>query len=141
MSADSGIFLLDTNIISQLMRDGRGAAAQQARAAIESGRAKRLCTSVVVHCELLFELAKRESARLRAAYDIQMNKLKVRAFGEKIAGHYADVGVKLERLGTPIGADDLFITAHALALGATLVTDNEDEFRRVPGLVVENWLR
>jgi len=53
---------------------------------------------------------------------------------------YADIRATLEKSGTPIGANDLFIAAHALALNATLVTGNEREFRRVPGLEVENWL-
>lgn len=54
---------------------------------------------------------------------------------------YAGIRLTLERAGTPIGANDLLIAAHALALDLTLVTDNIGEFRRVPGLRVENWLR
>jgi tRNA(fMet)-specific endonuclease VapC len=48
--------------------------------------------------------------------------------------------VALERIGQPIGHNDLFIAAHARALGLTLVTDNMREFSRVPSLAVENWL-
>lgn len=54
--------------------------------------------------------------------------------------HYADIRAALKREGTPIGPNDLMIAAHARALGLMLVTDNLREFRRVPGLVVENWL-
>ena len=54
---------------------------------------------------------------------------------------YGEVRVQLEKAGRPIGGNDLLIAAHALALGCTLVTDNEGELRRVEGLVVENWLR
>jgi tRNA(fMet)-specific endonuclease VapC len=54
--------------------------------------------------------------------------------------HYALVRAHLERQGTPIGANDTWIAAQALTIGATLVTDNEREFSRVPGLPLENWL-
>jgi tRNA(fMet)-specific endonuclease VapC len=53
--------------------------------------------------------------------------------------HYGEVRAALERKGTPIGAYDLLIAAHALSLGLTLVTNNTREFRRVPHLIVENW--
>jgi tRNA(fMet)-specific endonuclease VapC len=55
--------------------------------------------------------------------------------------HYAEIHARLESLGTPIGANDLLIAAHALALGCILVTDNEREFARLPSLAIENWLR
>jgi tRNA(fMet)-specific endonuclease VapC len=55
--------------------------------------------------------------------------------------HYAQLRAELERVGKPIGANDMFIAAHALALGCTLVTDNVREFCRVKNLTVENWLR
>jgi tRNA(fMet)-specific endonuclease VapC len=54
---------------------------------------------------------------------------------------YGDIRASLERVGTPIGGNDLLIAAHALASDCILVTDNEREFSRVEGLVVENWLR
>lgn len=136
-----GIFLLDTNIIGNLMRDDRGMVAQRAQAAIAEGRVQLLCTSVVVQSELLFGLAKRPSVRLQAAYDRAMTQLEVFTLDESTGPCYASLRAHLERQGTPIGGNDLFIAAHALALNATLVTDNEVEFRRVPGLAVENWLR
>ena len=54
---------------------------------------------------------------------------------------YRDLRAQLERVGTPIGPNDMLIAAQALALGLTVVTDNEREFSRVAGLSVENWLR
>lgn len=140
MSGDRGIFLLDTNIVSHLMRDERGVVAQRARKAIEDGRVRMMCTSIVVQCELLFGLAKRPSERLRAAYEVEMAKLEVFNLDSTVAPVYADVRAHLERKGTPIGGNDSLIAAHALALEATLVTGNEAEFLRVPGLRVENWL-
>ncbi len=140
MSGDSGIFLLDTNIVSDLMRNERGWAAQRAREAIEAQRVRLLCTSIVVQCELLFGLAKRPSARLRAAYEVEMSKLEVFNVDQTVAPAYANMRAQLERQGTSIGANDALIAAHAIALEATLVSADE-AFLQVPGLRVENWLR
>ena len=140
MSADSGILLLDTNIVSDLMKGDRGVAANRARQAIEAGRVQLLGISIVVQCELLYGLAKRPSPRLRAAYDIEMSKLEVFNLDAAVAVAYAQVRWRLEQQGTPIGPNDALIAAHALALGATLVS-GDDAFERVPGLRVENWLR
>lgn len=62
------------------------------------------------------------------------------AFEPPAEEHYGDVRFHLEQAGTPIGANDLFIAAHARAIGLVLVTNNEREFARVPGLAIENWL-
>lgn len=61
-------------------------------------------------------------------------------FDAEVAAHYANLRTVLEEAGTPIGPNDTFIAAHALALGATLVTADA-EFTRVPGLKIENWLQ
>lgn len=52
---------------------------------------------------------------------------------------YGEIRTRLERAGTPIGGNDLWIAAHAMAAGLTLVTNNEREFTRIEGLSVENW--
>lgn len=137
--ADSGIYMLDTNIISDLMQGANSIAAQRARQAIAQGRVKQLCCSVVVECELLFGLTKRPSARLQAAYNLEMEKLEILVLTSSVAAHYAKIRAYLEALGTPIGANDTLIAAHALAVDATLVSADA-EFMRVPGLKVENWL-
>jgi tRNA(fMet)-specific endonuclease VapC len=54
---------------------------------------------------------------------------------------YGALRARLEEIGQPIWANDLFVAAHALALHCTLVTDNEREFTRITALAVENWLR
>ena len=61
-------------------------------------------------------------------------------FDHAAAEAYGVIRADLERQGTPIGSLDTLIAAHALSLGVTLVTDNEREFSRVPGLQVENWV-
>jgi len=79
------------------------------------------------------------SPRLQAAYEIQMQSLLVLPLDEVVGPHYAKLRSHLEQAGTPIGANDTLIAAHAMSLGATLVTADA-EFARVPGLRVENWL-
>lgn len=133
----SAIVLLDTNIISHIMRQPDGLAAMRAN---QLDAEERLCTSVIVQFELRFGLAKNPSKRIQFAYDVAMAGIDVLPLENHVAPHYARIRAALESGGKPIGANDLLIAAHALALDATLVTDNETEFRRVPGLRVENWL-
>lgn len=135
----SGIFLLDTNIISDLMKGAGSLAAQRGRMAVQQGRVTVVCTSVVVQCELLSGLTRRPSARLQAAYDLEMVKLQILPLTDDVPLHYALVRSQLETAGTPIGPNDALIAAHALAINATLVSADA-EFLRVPGLRVENWL-
>lgn len=132
-------FLLDTNIISALMKDRSGTDTARVR---EWGLRTPDCTlvtSVIVQYELLFGLVRHGSPRLQAAYEIQMQSLLVLPLDEVVGPHYAKLRSHLERAGTPIGANDTLIAAHAMSLGATLVTADA-EFARVPGLRVENWL-
>ena len=100
----------------------------------------RVCTSIVVAAELRFGAAKKGSKRLTAQLETVLAALDILPFDEPADRRYGEIRAALERAGTPIGANDLLIAAHALAHGLILVTANEDEFRRVPGLVVENWL-
>ncbi|MEO6278630.1 type II toxin-antitoxin system VapC family toxin [Roseateles sp.] len=137
--AEPGIYLLDTNAVSHIMRNTAGAVAQRYREHLLSTEPPRMVTSVVVQCELAFGLAKTPSPRLQAAYDIQMQQLPVLPLDEDVVGYYASLRAALELAGTPMGANDLLIAAHALAVGATVVT-NDTDFLRVPGLAVENWL-
>lgn len=132
-------FLLDTNIISALMKDRSGTdTARVLEWALRTPDCT-LVTSVVVQYELLFGLARHGSPRLQAAYEIQMQNLVVLPLDEVVGPHYANLRSHLEQAGTPIGANDTLIAAHAMSLGATLVTADA-EFARVPGLRVENWL-
>lgn len=87
--------------------------------------------------ELRFGAAKRASARL----DAVLGALEVLALELPVDSIYGELRARLERAGQPIGANDLLIAAHALALGHAVVTDNEGEFSRINGLRVENWLR
>ncbi len=129
-------YLLDTPILSHVIRRPSGAAAQRlARAGAANVR-----TSIVVAAELRFGAAKGGSRELVRRIEALLERLAVEPFSEPADCHYARLRAHLERAGTPIGGNDLLIAAHALALGDVLVTDNEREFLRVPDLRLENWL-
>ncbi len=133
------IYLLDTNIISALMKDRTGSVTANVRAWAQRLPDSRLVTSIVVQYELLYGLARHHTSRLQTAYEIQINNLPVLPLDEAVGPHYARIRAHLEAFGTPIGANDTLIAAHALAVGATLVTADA-AFSRVPGLLLENWL-
>lgn len=131
-------YLLDTNIISALVRHPKGTAA----ARIAHVGEDTVCTSLVVVCELRFGAAKKASQRLSTQLERVLSGIEILPLDEPADRRYADLRAHLDKAGTPLGANDYLIAAHALALGLTLVTDNLREFTRVPvpGLVVENWL-
>lgn len=134
------LYLLDTNIVSHMMRNATGQAMQRVRALMAANGDSRLCTSVIVECELRFGIHRTRSPRWRSRFDEAMALLAVMPLDDTVCDPYAQLRTRLEQAGTPIGANDCLIAAHALALGATLVT-NDAEFSRVPGLAVENWLQ
>ncbi len=130
------LYLLDTNILSDLVRNPAGLIAQR----IGSVGEETVCTSLVVTAELRFGALKKGSKRLSAQVDAVLSALDILPLEEPVDERYAGLRLALERAGTPIGGNDMLIAAHALALDLTLVTANEREFSRVPGLAVENWL-
>jgi tRNA(fMet)-specific endonuclease VapC len=96
--------------------------------------------SSITVSELAYGVARStRPAQNRAALSQFLAPLETVAYGDGAAAAYGGIRATLERQGTPIGPLDLLIAAHALALGSTLVTNNEREFARVPGLSVENW--
>jgi tRNA(fMet)-specific endonuclease VapC len=128
--------LLDTNIVSDLVRNPAGGAARRIEAVGEDA----VCTSLVVAGELRFGALKRDSARLSSHLEAVLSALEILSLESPVDEHYARLRLALERSGTPIGGNDMLIAAHALALGLILVTANDREFSRVPGLAIENWL-
>jgi tRNA(fMet)-specific endonuclease VapC len=97
--------------------------------------------STVTLAELRYGVAKSAQKETNArALDAFLLPLEIVDFDETTAGAYGEVRAALEKAGTPIGPLDTQIGAHALSLGAVLVTPNTREFRRIPGLVVEDWL-
>ena len=130
------VYLLDTNIISDLIRHPAGKAAQRIAEKGESA----VCTSIVVACELRFGARKKGSALLTARVEEILSVIEVLALDADADRLYAEIRTELEASGAPIGPNDLLIAAQALALGLTMVTANSAEFLRIPGLPVENWL-
>ncbi len=131
------LYLLDTNILSHLVRQPQGAVAEHIA---DVGEANVL-TSVIVACELRYGAAKRGSRRLTRQVEAVLGALTIRALESDVERRYASIRIVLEKKGTSIGAHDILIAAHARALDAVCVTDNVAEFKRVPALKVENWLR
>ena len=129
-------WMLDTNTLSDLIRNPRGALVQR----LSRTEPNSVCTSIVVACELRFGARRKGSETLTLRVEQLLASLAVLPFGEPADRHYADIRTVLERAGTPIGSHDLFIAAHARSLGLTLVTHNMREFERVPGLRREDWL-
>jgi tRNA(fMet)-specific endonuclease VapC len=129
--------MLDTNILSDLVRNPQGRVA----ARIAEVGEQAICTSIIVAAELRFGAAKKGSERLTLQLERILSAIDIQPFDAPADAAYADLRAQLETAGLPIGGNDMLIAAHALATDCSLVTDNEREFSRVPGLSVENWLR
>lgn len=127
--------MLDTNALSELVRNPHGALAQKLNAL----QPDSVCTSIVAACELRFGAQRKGSAPLTQRVEQLLHALTVLPLDMPADEHYADIRATLERSGTPIGSHDLFIAAHARSRGMTLLTRNLREFQRVPGLTVEDW--
>ncbi len=128
-------FLLDTNVVSDVARFPQGPVAARIAAVGEA----QVCTSIVVAAELRYGAARKGSERLIRRIDVILSGLDVLPFDAPADLHYAELRTHLERHGTPIGPNDMLIAAQALASDLTVVTANGAEFRRVPGLLVEDW--
>ncbi len=128
--------MLDTNIISNLIKNPQGRAA----ARIAKVGEDNVCTSIIVAAELRYGCAKSGSKRLLKAVEDLLGEINVLPFDVPADAEYGGIRSELEAAGTPIGSNDLLIAAHAHASGATIVTANADEFKRIRGLNVENWL-
>jgi tRNA(fMet)-specific endonuclease VapC len=130
-------YLLDTNIVSDMIRNPQGKVALRIR---KIGEAK-VCTSIIVAAELRYGAAKKRSAQLSSQMELVLGAIEILPFESPADKFYGNIRAQLELAGRPIGANDLLIAAQTLALGYTIVTDNDKEFARVPGLPHENWLR
>ncbi|MDD4944290.1 PIN domain-containing protein [Rhodoferax sp.] len=134
----SPLWLLDTNILSKLIKQPDGALAQRMRE-VSDAHPGALVTSLIVECELRFGATRVNSLVLDSKISNLLKLVPVLPLNAHVVPHYATLRTQLERQGTPIGPNDTLIAAHALALSATLVS-GDAEFARVPGLMFENWL-
>lgn len=130
-------YLLDTNIVSDLMRNPRGRVFDRIA---EVGEAS-ICTSLIVAAELRSGATKKNSSRLTARLETVLGALEIINLEAPVDKLYAIIRSDLERMGQPMGGNDMLIAAHALAMDLTLITDNEAEFARISQLRIENWIR
>jgi tRNA(fMet)-specific endonuclease VapC len=135
------VYMLDTDISSYIMKRSHDAVLSR----LQKVPIGDVCISIITKCELLYgvELLPRLSARRtqdQAAIDAYLRHVEVLEFPDEVALHYAQIRAALKVSGEMIGANDLFIAAHARSLGLTLVTNNTREFGRIQGLHVENWI-
>ena len=129
-------YLLDTNIVIYVLK----------RRPVEvlstfNANASRMAISSITLAELMHgaEKSSRVSENLAAIEDF-CSRLEVLPYGPKAAQHYGAIRAALEKLGQPIGVNDMHIAAHARSEGLVLVTNNMGEFARVPALEAENWV-
>jgi len=129
-------FMLDTDMCSYIMKRSH----PQVLKRLRSVAVGDVCMSVVTKAELLYgvEVSPRR-AQDAAALAAFLPYVEALDLTDDAAIHYAEIRADLKRRGAMIGANDLFIAAHARAGGLTLVTNNTTEFERVQGLAVENW--
>jgi tRNA(fMet)-specific endonuclease VapC len=131
------LHLLDTDTVIYILKRRPPAVA----AHFEKCAPEEVAISSISIAELMFGAEKSQHpAKARRAVERIAELLQVLPFDEGAARVYGKVRSRLERLGTPIGALDTLIGAHALSARATLVTNNVREFERIPGLRVENWI-
>jgi tRNA(fMet)-specific endonuclease VapC len=130
-------YLLDTNIVSDLVRNPQGRVTQRIREVGET----QVCTSIIVAAELRYGAAKKASPRLSTQLEAILGALDVLPFEAPADATYGQLRTLLERADRPIGGNDLLIAAQAIALDCTVVTDNEREFARIDDLSCVNWLR
>jgi len=130
-------YLLDTNIVIYVLK----------RRPVEvlstfNANASRMAMSSITLAELMHgaEKSSRVSENLAAIEDF-CSRIEVLPYGPKAAQHYGAIRAALEKLGQPIGVNDLHIAAHARSEGLVLVTNNMAEFARVPALEAENWVQ
>ncbi|WP_026786192.1 type II toxin-antitoxin system VapC family toxin [Planktothrix rubescens] len=130
------LYLLDTNIISELIKNPRGVIFYK----IQQVGEYQVCTSIIVACESKFGAQKKNSQKLIEKLETILDSIEILPLTHPVEQYYAEIRTYLEQQGTPIGSNDLLIAAHALTLNLTVVTNNVREFSRVPNLKVENWL-
>jgi tRNA(fMet)-specific endonuclease VapC len=132
----SYFYLLDTNTLSDFIKHPTGKIFSKIKAVGE----EKICTSIIVACELQFGAEKKNSSKLKERIALAFQLIPILPLMPNIEKDYAKIRTYLESQGTPIGGNDLLIASHALSLDLTVVTANIKEFSRIPDLKLENWL-
>lgn len=131
------MYMLDTNICIYVLNNHSDSLRQRFKVT------KDLCISAITYAELCFGIENGISSRRKARWDqldLFTRLLLILPLDVGAGHHYGRIRAQLKKLGQPVGNNDLFIAAHALSVGAVLVTNNEREFRRVPELHIQNWV-
>ena len=130
-------YMLDTDMCSYILRERPINVLKH----FKKLQMEQICISIVSYAELLYGVERSQSKKInRPIVDDFVRHLSVMSWETEAAEHYAIVRTKLEMNGTPIGAMDMMIAAHAKSLNAVLVSNNQKHFRRVKGLKLENWI-
>jgi tRNA(fMet)-specific endonuclease VapC len=130
-------YLLDTNICSYILK--RRPATVRAR--FDEVGPENLCLSTIVLAELYYGAARHpQGETIRGDIDDFTSRLTLLPWDDAAADHYGAIRTELERTGTPIGAMDMLIAAHARSIDATLVSNNARHFRQVSGLRWVDWV-
>ena len=131
------LFMLDTNMCSYIIRDNPKGIFEKLK---EVEQDHVIALSSIVVSELFYGASKKGSAKLIKVVNIFVEQFTIYDYNKASAKAYANIRTTLEKKGQVIGVHDMLIAAHALSLGATMVTNNVKEFERVEGLSVENWI-
>ena len=130
-------YMLDTNICSYILKNHPATVKQK----FEEVGAGNICISTIVLAELYYGAARHlKGVVIRREIDDFVSRLVVMPWDEIAADHYGAIRSSLEKTGTPVGAMDMLIAAHARSCNATLVTNNQREFDRIKGLMSLNWV-
>ena len=130
-------YMLDTNMCSYILKNHPTAVKQK----FDEVGAGTICISAIVLAELYYGAARHpKGVVIRREIDNFVSRLNVIPWDENAADHYGSIRASLEKAGTPVGAMEMLIAAHAKSCAATLVTNNLREFERIKGLAVVNWI-
>jgi len=131
------LFMLDTNMCSYIIRDNPKGIFKKLK---EVEQDHTIALSSIVVSELFYGASKKGSAKLIKVVNMFVEQFTIYDYNKASAKAYANIRTTLEKKGQVIGVHEMLIAAHALSLGATIVTNNVKEFERVEGLSVENWI-
>jgi tRNA(fMet)-specific endonuclease VapC len=128
--------MLDTDMCSYIIKEHP----ESVRQRFQTLAMEQLCISVVTYAELIYGVARSSSKRVnRPIIEDFVRHLDVMDWDTEAADQYGVIRAELEAAGTPIGAMDMMIAAHAKSIKAVLVTNNQKHFTKVKGLKVDNW--
>ena len=130
-------YMLDTNIVIYVIKKRPESVLQK----LQEYDPSDFCISSITLAEMEYGIAKStRPERNQAALSAFLSNIDILPFDDRAAVEYGDIRASLEKKGTPIGPNDMLIAAHARSLGLTIVTNNVKEFRRVDGLMLDNWV-